>query len=57
MFDISDLFRIAAAEHLLYKLVVISFVITWIEEFEFIPMIIEYLLKDIPSWSEFSFHG
>jgi hypothetical protein len=52
-----DLFRIATPEHLVYQLIIVSLIIKRMELLKFIPVIMKYLFKDIPSGSEFSFHG
>ena len=55
--NVSDLFRIATREHLVDQLIIVSCIITRVEFLKFIPMIMEYLFKDIPSGSEFSIHS
>ena len=55
--EVADLLRIATAKHLLYKLVIVSFIVKRIELFKFIPVILEYLFEYIPSGSGFRFHG
>jgi hypothetical protein len=57
MFDIADLLRIAPREHLVDQLVIVNLIITRVELLKFIPVIVEYLFKDIPSGSEFRFHS
>ena len=55
--DVSDLFRIATREHLVDQLIIVSCIITRVELLKFIPVIMEYLFKDVSSGSKFSFHG
>jgi hypothetical protein len=55
--EVSNLFRVATREHLLYKLVIVSFIVTRIKLFKYIPVIMEYFFEYIPSWSGFIFHG
>jgi hypothetical protein len=57
MFDIADLVRMATGEHLVDQLIIVSGIITRVELLKFIPVVMEYLFKDIPSGSKFSFHG
>ena len=55
--EVTDLVRIAAGEHLVHQIVIVSVIITRVELLKFIPVIMKDLFKDIPSWSEFSFHS
>jgi hypothetical protein len=55
--EVSNLFRVATGEHLVDQLIIVSGIITRIELLKFIPVIMKDLFKDIPSRSEFSFHG
>src|SRR5919106_2655671 len=48
--DIAHLFRVATPEHLVHEPVVVDTIIPGMPLFKPIPMIIEYLLKDIPVW-------
>jgi hypothetical protein len=57
MLDISDSVRITTGEHLVHQLIIVSCVITRVELLKFIPVVMKDLFKDIPSGSEFSFHG
>jgi len=55
--EVADLVRIAAGEHLVHKIVIVSVIITRIELLKFVPVIMKDLFKDIPSWSGFSVHS
>ena len=55
--EVADLLGIATAEHLLDQLVIVSVIITRVELLKFIPVIMKDLFKDVPSGSEFRFHG
>ena len=55
--EVSDLFRMATREHLVDQLVIVSVIITRVELLKFVPVIMKYLFKDIPSGSEFRFHS
>jgi hypothetical protein len=55
--EVSDLFRITTGEHLVHQLIIVSCVITRVELLKFIPVIMKDLFKDVPSGSEFRFHG
>ena len=57
MFEVSDLVRIATGKHLVDQLIIVSCIITRMELLKFVPVIMEYLFKDVPSWSEFSVHS
>ena len=57
MFEVADLLRIATREHLVDQIIIVSVIITRVELLKFIPVIVEDLFKDVPSWSEFSFHS
>jgi hypothetical protein len=57
MFEVSDLFRITTREHLVHQLVIVNVIITRIKLLKFIPVIMKYLFKDVPAWSEFRFHS
>jgi hypothetical protein len=57
MFEVANLVRMATGEHLVDHLIIVSCIITRIELLKFIPMIMKDLFKDIPSGSEFRFHG
>ena len=57
MFDIADLIRVATSEHLVYQFIIVSVMITRIELLKFIPVIMKYLFKYVPSWCEFGVHS
>ena len=55
--EVADLLRIATGEHLVHQLIIVSCIITGIELLKFIPVVMKDLFKDVPSGSEFRFHG
>jgi hypothetical protein len=57
MFDIANPARITTREHLVDQLIIVSCIITRVELFKFIPVIMEYLFKDVPSWSSLSVYS
>jgi hypothetical protein len=55
--EVADLLRIATGEPLVDQLIIVSGIITGIELLKFIPVVMKDLFKDVPSGSEFRFHG
>ena len=55
--EVADLLRMATGEHLVDQLIIVSGIITGIELLKFIPVVMKDLFKDVPSGSEFRFHG
>jgi hypothetical protein len=50
---ISDLFRITTAEHLFHEFIIVGLVITKVVSLKQLPVIMEDLFEDTPSWCSF----
>jgi hypothetical protein len=50
---ISDLFGVATAEHLLYEFIVVGAIITRVISLKSLPVILEDIFEDAPSWYRF----